>query len=49
MVILLINVVIAALTNYDPKKNFFDTSHVEEVIDLVLKFNPDAVIIIERE
>ena len=47
MVILLINVVIAALTNYDPQKNFFDTSHVEEVIDLVLKFNPDAVIIIE--
>ena len=35
-------VVIAAPTNYDSKKNFFDTSHVEEVIDLVLKVNPDA-------
>ena len=39
-------VVIAAPTNYDSKKNFFDTSHVEEVIDLVLKVNPSAVIVI---
>jgi len=40
-------VVIAAPTNYDPQKNFFDTRHVEEVIDLALKVNPDAVMVIK--
>ena len=40
-------VVIAAPTNYDPVKNYFDTTHVEEVIDLVLDVNPDAIMIIK--
>lgn len=40
-------VVIAAPTNYDPVKNFFDTHHIEDVIDLVLSVNPDAVMIIK--
>mgnify|MGYP003263533562 FL=1 len=40
-------VVIAAPTNYDPVKNFFDTHHIEDVIDLILSVNPDAVMIIK--
>ena len=40
-------VVIAAPTNYDPVKNYFDTHHIEDVIDLVLRVNPDAVIVIK--
>ena len=40
-------IVIAAPTNYDPVKNYFDTSHVEEVIDLALKVNPDATLVIK--
>lgn len=40
-------VVIAAPTNYDPAKNFFDTHHIEEVIDLVISVNPDAVMVIK--
>ena len=40
-------VVIAAPTNYDPQKNFFDTHHIEDVIDLVLRVNPDAVMVVK--
>src|SRR5574344_2588142 len=40
-------VVIAVPTNYDPQKNFFDTHHIEDVIDLVLSVNPDAVMVIK--
>lgn len=40
-------VVIAAPTNYDPVKNFFDTHHIEDVIDLVLQVNPEAVMVIK--
>ena len=40
-------VIVAAPTNYDSKKNFFDTSAVEKVIDLVINYNPDAIIVIK--
>lgn len=41
-------VVIAAPTNYDPQKNFFDTHHIEDVIDLILEVNPDAAMVINQ-
>ena len=40
-------IIIAAPTNYDPQKNFFDTHHIEDVINLVLSVNPDAVLVIK--
>ena len=40
-------IVIAAPTNYDPLRNYFDTHHIEDVIDLVLNVNPDAVMVIK--
>ena len=40
-------IVIAAPTNYDPQKNFFDTHHIEDVIDLVLEVNPEATMVIK--
>ena len=41
-------VIIAAPTNYDPQKNFFDTHHIEDVIDLVLEVNPEATMILRK-
>ena len=40
-------IVIAAPTNYDPQKNFFDTHHIEDVINIILSVNPDAVMVIK--
>ena len=40
-------IVIAAPTNYDPQKNFFDTHHIEDVIDLILEVNPQATMVIK--